>query len=104
MPRGPRLDAEGALHHVMVRGLEKRKIFLSRMDREDLLRESRAELMGVSRRRQLVEERNLVSYVPVHGYGMTLTHVARGLKVSIQSGIRGVDNGADGFRKRGWRL
>jgi putative transposase len=32
------LDAEGALHHVMVRGLERRKIFLSRKDREDLLR------------------------------------------------------------------
>jgi putative transposase len=37
MPRGPRLDAEGALHHVMVRGIEKRDIFLSDDDREDLL-------------------------------------------------------------------
>jgi len=25
MPRKPRLDTEGALHHVMVRGLERRK-------------------------------------------------------------------------------
>ena len=65
---------------------------------------SRAELMGGSRRRVVVEGRNLVSYVAVHGYGMTLTHVARGLKVSIQSVIRGVDSGAEGFRKRGWRL
>jgi len=37
MPRGPRLDAEGALHHVMVRGIEKRKIFRSDEDRHDLL-------------------------------------------------------------------
>lgn len=36
MPRGPRLDIEGALHHVMVRGIEGRKIFLSDIDREDL--------------------------------------------------------------------
>ncbi len=38
MPRGPRLDTEGALHHVMVRGLEARNIFLSDKDREDLVK------------------------------------------------------------------
>ena len=27
MPRGRRLDAPGVLHHVMVRGLERRAIF-----------------------------------------------------------------------------
>jgi hypothetical protein len=37
MPRGPRLDMEGALHHVMVRGLEARAIFLWDKDREDLV-------------------------------------------------------------------
>jgi putative transposase len=37
MPRGPRLDAVGALHHVMARGIEKREIFLDDRDREDLL-------------------------------------------------------------------
>ena len=37
MPRGARLDIEGALHHVMVRGLERRKVFLTRVDREDLV-------------------------------------------------------------------
>ncbi len=38
MPRGPRLDTEGALHHVMVRGIEKIKIFLSDRDRLDMLK------------------------------------------------------------------
>jgi putative transposase len=37
MPRGPRLDVEGALHHVMVRGIERRDIFQTDVDREDLL-------------------------------------------------------------------
>lgn len=37
MPRGPRLDAQGALHHIMVRGIERRDIFLSDQDREDLI-------------------------------------------------------------------
>ena len=35
MPRGPRLDAPGTLHHVMVRGIERRRIFESDRDRED---------------------------------------------------------------------
>ena len=26
MPRGPRLDAPGVLHHVMARGIERRKL------------------------------------------------------------------------------
>jgi REP element-mobilizing transposase RayT len=38
MPRGARLDAPDALHHVIVRGLEKRPIVHSDTDREDLLR------------------------------------------------------------------
>lgn len=37
MPRGPRLDASGALHHVMVRGIEGRPIFLTDADRKDLV-------------------------------------------------------------------
>ncbi len=37
MPRGPRLDASGVLHHVMVRGLERRAIFRTDADRAELL-------------------------------------------------------------------
>ncbi len=37
MPRGPRLDAPGALHHVIVRGIERRNIFRSDGDRADFV-------------------------------------------------------------------
>jgi putative transposase len=37
MPRGPRLDAPGTLHHVIVRGIERRRIFYDDRDRRDLL-------------------------------------------------------------------
>ena len=37
MPRGPRLDAPGVLHHVMVRGLERRAIFRDERDRADFV-------------------------------------------------------------------
>ena len=37
MPRGPRLDAPGVLHHVMVRGIERRPIFRDDQDRRDFV-------------------------------------------------------------------
>ena len=37
MPRGPRLDAPATLHHVMVRGIERSRIFENDRDREDFL-------------------------------------------------------------------
>jgi len=37
MPRTARLDAPGVLHHVMIRGIERRKIFRTDKDREDLI-------------------------------------------------------------------
>lgn len=37
MPRQPRLDAPGTLHHVMGRGIERTKIFSNKTDREDFL-------------------------------------------------------------------
>ncbi len=37
MPRGPRVDAPGAVHHVMIRGIERRRIFYDTEDYEDFL-------------------------------------------------------------------
>jgi len=37
MPRQPRLDAPGALHHIIGRGIERTKIFHTVQDREDFL-------------------------------------------------------------------
>jgi putative transposase len=37
MPRGPRLNAPDTLHHVMVRGIERRPIFRDDEDRVDFL-------------------------------------------------------------------
>ena len=52
MPRQPRLDAPGTLHHVMGRGIEGRKIFRKDTDREDFL----------SRVGKLCQEGSLVVY------------------------------------------
>ena len=37
MPRTARIDAPGLLHHVRVRGIERRKIFIDDADRLDFL-------------------------------------------------------------------
>ena len=37
MPRPSRLDAPGVLHHVIIRGIERRNIFKDDHDRDDLL-------------------------------------------------------------------
>ncbi|MHC4457580.1 MAG: hypothetical protein ACYS0I_10910 [Planctomycetota bacterium] len=37
MPRKARIDAPGALHHIIVRGIERRKIFKDDTDRINLL-------------------------------------------------------------------
>ena len=37
MPRAARLDGPGILHHVIIRGIERRKIFLDDKDRDDFV-------------------------------------------------------------------
>jgi len=37
MPRKARIDAPGALHHIIVRGINRRKIFSDDADRDDFL-------------------------------------------------------------------
>ena len=37
MPRLARLDAPGVVHHVMIRGIERRKIFRDNKDRNDFI-------------------------------------------------------------------
>ncbi|HSO61694.1 MAG TPA: transposase [Desulfobacterales bacterium] len=37
MPRKARIDAPRALHHIIVRGIDRRKIFFDDFDRDDFL-------------------------------------------------------------------
>lgn len=70
MPRGPRLDAPGVLHHVIARGIERGKIFRNDRDRLDFL----------SRLAELVTETKTSVYawclVPNHFHLFTRTGAA----------------------------
>ena len=37
MPRKARIDAPGAIHHIICRGIERRKIYLNKIDRDDFV-------------------------------------------------------------------
>jgi REP element-mobilizing transposase RayT len=37
MPRKARIDAAGALHHIIVRGIERRRIFSDDQDRDNFV-------------------------------------------------------------------
>jgi hypothetical protein len=37
MPRQSRIDAPGALHHIIFRGIERREIFIGDLDRNDFV-------------------------------------------------------------------
>ncbi|MBT8363401.1 MAG: transposase, partial [Deltaproteobacteria bacterium] len=38
MPRKARIDAPGALHHIIIRGIEKRKIFEDNKDQNQFIK------------------------------------------------------------------
>ena len=40
MPRKARIDAPGALHHIIIRGIERQAIFKDTADREDFFERS----------------------------------------------------------------
>jgi len=103
MPRQSRLDAPGVLHHIMIRGIERRKIFMNDKDREDML-ERLAELLpetqtacyawvfmdnhahflfrtGISPLASVMR-RLLTGYGAVSELGMSLRELARLLKLS----------------------
>ena len=56
-----------------------------------------AELMGGSRGRRVAEGRSLVSYRAIRGYKMSLTQIGKGMNISVQSALSGVERGKDKF-------
>jgi len=49
MPRQARIDAPGALHHIVIRGIERRGIFQDDEDRKDFLERLSGLLQEVDR-------------------------------------------------------
>jgi hypothetical protein len=65
---------------------------------------SKDEIMGGSRRRRVVTGRNILSYVAVCKYGMSLKAVAEALRVSKQSVLRGIEGGEERMKEEGFEI
>ncbi len=67
MPRLARLDAPGVQHHVIIRGIDRRKIFRDRKDRKDFV-----ERLGLRWREGITLEGSLFIGVPKAPFIVTL--------------------------------
>ena len=83
MPRGPRLDAPGTLHRVMVRGIERTVIFCGRRDRTDFL----------ARRRPIPAARALCCGLACSALGLPAATVARALGVCGSAVLQAIPRG-----------
>jgi putative transposase len=54
MPRKSRIDAQGALHHIIARGIERRRVFENNADRRNFL--SRGERLAMTEKYSEAEE------------------------------------------------
>jgi hypothetical protein len=86
MPRLARLDAPGVLHHVMGRGIERKEIFLSSLDRNDfiarLAKLAQDGAWAVYAWALLIEARRVMSWLSVRELGYSGAEVARYLGVT----------------------
>jgi chromosomal replication initiation ATPase DnaA len=82
MPRKARIDAPGALQHIICRGIEWRKIFLNDVDRmiaqvSEQLGISIEDLRSPGKHPNRVKARSVAAYLAVRKLGMDGTTVGR---------------------------
>ncbi len=104
-----RIDAPGALHHIIIRGIERRNIFRYNKDREAFLdrlgdillstttpccaRILPADLRSGSRVRTVAGARAILCFLAVRRLGMTCTALATELNISPSGVSRAVERG-----------
>ncbi len=122
MPRKARIDAPGALHHVMVRGIERRKIFQDDKDLKYQLHSEGYDLEKVAKKvaklyelnpqdiyesgkdRWRVEARSLFCYWAIRELGVAGMAVARKLGVSQPTVSISVKRGEKVAKAKGLKL
>ena len=86
MARKSRIDAPGALHHIIVRGFERQSIFVDAQDYENFLIRLgnilRDEIKSQSRRRAVARSRTVNRIVAIEQMGYSGTDVARVLNIT----------------------
>jgi hypothetical protein len=92
MPRKARIDAPGALQHIIARGIERREIFIDETDRDDFLTRL-GWVLADTQTECYAWARSLLCYWGMRELGMSATGLAKKLGVSpatiSQSAMRG---------------
>ena len=84
MPRKARIDASGALHHIIVRGIERRNIFYDDRDRDHFLERliETKDVLAPGKYALNVKARSLLCYWAARELGMTTVDLARRLNLA----------------------
>ena len=102
MARQARMDAPGALHHIIIRGIERRAIFRDDRDRERFL--ERLESVLVETSTPCYAWALLLRSWAVRELGVSLTDLARRLGMSPAGVGYAVQRGEVMARERGYQL
>ena len=112
MPRTARLDTPGLLHHVMIRGIERREIFTDDLDREDfierlsdLLPETGTQCYAWSflRQRNRMGARDLLCYWCAVELEIPMADLARRLNLTLAAVSFAVKIGEKAAKEGCWR-
>jgi len=86
MARKSRIDASMALHHIIVRAIERRSIFVDTQDYQEFLEWMgniiRDEIKSQNRRRVVARSRAVINIVAIDKVGISGADVARALKLN----------------------
>ena len=107
MPRKARIEAPGALHHIIIRGIERRAIFKNAADRSDFLNRLdkilpetqtscyarvlltnhvhlllKTDLKTASKEARITQARTVLCYLAVRKLKISCAEVARTLRIS----------------------
>jgi putative transposase len=119
MPRKSRIDAPGALHHIIVRGIERRKLFVDEvlsMAKEQMERKNKliskgynlemiadrvssvmeleaSEIWKSGKSRRRVAARSLLCFWAVREVGISMTELSRRLELSLSGVSQSVTRG-----------
>ena len=123
MPRLARLDSPGVLHHVIIRGIERRGIFRESKDQddflarfEDLIPKTKMACYGwvlianpddiFSKRKQpkKVKVRGLLCFWAIRELGISLTELARHLGISVPPVGYAVERAEAAARDKNYQL
>jgi hypothetical protein len=103
MPRRARIDAPGALHHVMCRGIERRRILWEDSDRDDFLKRletiltetqtSCEQILKPGKKPARVNASSLLCHWAIRSLGRTAVAVSKLLRTSQPAATRAADRG-----------